>query len=174
MPYSGNSLWVLLFQATIQVHEILNWILLNWIYLVSNDGILSGNKLQWNEIKKLCPSPKGTPYLSIFEQYLFIVFDLILQDDSIWPVRLQPSQGNAVPCYLLSLDQCNRGWSCQKEKKNYKHLFSFNEEHVFLVVTFTIWALSETVFFLGSGGEGKLEALKIFPVFSTIIAFNHL
>lgn len=66
MPYSWNSRWVLLCQATIQVHEILNWMLLDWIYLVSNDGILSGNKTETEQSKKFSPNPNKTPCLSIY------------------------------------------------------------------------------------------------------------
>lgn len=67
-------------------------------------------EINHNEMKlKVLPKrPKTPPCLPIFEQYLFIVFDFVLQDDSIWPVRFQPSQGNTVPRYLFSLDQSNR------------------------------------------------------------------
>lgn len=120
--------------------------------------------------EKLSPEPNQISCLSIFEWYLFIVFDLILQDDSIGPVGFQPSQGNAVPRYLFSLDQSDWGRSCQKKKNQKNQEFSCNEKHVFLITAFTTWALPEMEIFLLQ----RLESLSIFPGFANKIVFNPL
>lgn len=46
--------------------------------------------------------------------HLFIVFDLVVQDDSIWVLRLLPRQRHAVPGCPVFPYHCDGGWRCRK------------------------------------------------------------
>lgn len=68
---------------------------------------LNTGKMQWFHPS----SAEHTPPL--WPSHLFVVFDLVVQDDPVGVLGLLPGEGHAVPgCPVLPYD-CDGGWSCR-------------------------------------------------------------
>ena len=55
--------------------------------------------------------------VSLHPGYLFIILQLIVQDDSIRLVRLGPGEGDAVHGATDLVHYGHSGWSCEETKK---------------------------------------------------------
>lgn len=64
-------------------------------------------------------------YTSLWRPHLFIVFDLILQNDPIGSVRELPCQGDGVSGDILRLDGSHRWRSWRNYMKNRKRKITF-------------------------------------------------
>lgn len=125
---------------TISLHMFMMFLLLtkNWtvstLSVVETDSEWKGGSLnpqhRQDEIISLQYYKHKSPPFNL-SSHLFVVFDLVVQDDAIWMFGFLPRQRHTIPgCPVFPYD-CDGGWSCkgdgerrEERKANWVYLCS--------------------------------------------------